>query len=99
MYGLDATDPEQWNEKVRDVSFRILDSLVDDKKDGVTGDDIPAPLAVADTSTRDKLTSFHCTDCDRIIVGQRQWQEHLKSTRHRKVVKRRSRCAVIRKPD
>lgn len=89
VYGLDATDVTEWNEKVRDVAFRIVDSF--GSGDGPTGDGgecRPKPLAVAETSSREEQTSFHCPLCEKVTVGQRQWQEHLGSNRHRKLVKR-----------
>ncbi|EFX79344.1 hypothetical protein DAPPUDRAFT_304867 [Daphnia pulex] len=89
VYGLDATDVTEWNEKIRDVAFRIVDSFGSGQ--GPTGDGSecrPKPLAVAETSTREEQTSFHCPLCEKVTVGQRQWQEHLGSNRHRKLVKR-----------
>ncbi len=89
VYGLDATDVTEWNEKVRDVAFRIVDSF--GSGEGQTGDGSecrPKPLAVAETTTREEQTSFHCPLCEKVTVGQRQWQEHLGSNRHRKLVKR-----------
>ena len=86
MYGLDATDVAEWNTNVRDVAFRALDSLASDGE--AVGSDVPKPLPIAETSSREEQTSFHCPLCDKVTVGQRQWQEHLKSNRHRKLVKR-----------
>nr|CAG4642009.1 EOG090X0CO7 [Eurycercus lamellatus] len=90
VYGLDATNPSDWNGKVRDVAFTVIDRFHRPIK---KEDDCPShePLPVAQTSSREEPTSFHCSACDRIIIGQRQWQEHLKSTKHRKVVKRANR--------
>lgn len=100
VYGLDATDVDKWNEQVRDVAFRVVDRFINNS-DKVSGDDVIEPLPFANTSARETPTSFHCSVCDRVIIGERQWQEHLKSGRHHKVVKRAnsSRRAVIRKPD
>lgn len=92
VYGLDATDVTDWNEKVRDVAFRIVDSFSSADNSQPTADEItnkePKPLAVAETSSREEQTSFHCPVCDKVTVGQRQWQEHVRSNRHRKLVKR-----------
>ena len=89
MYGLDATDVTEWNEKVRDVAFRVVDSFCSGEAAGQTGGgECPKPLAVAETSSREEQTSFQCPFCDKVTVGQRQWQEHLGSNRHRKLVKR-----------
>ena len=87
MYGLDATDVTEWNEKVRDVAFRVVDSFGSDEAAEMAGRECPKPLPVAETSSREKQTSFHCPLCDKVTVGQRQWQEHLGSNRHRKLVK------------
>ncbi|XP_046461083.1 tRNA dimethylallyltransferase-like [Daphnia pulex] len=89
VYGLDATDVTEWNEKVRDVAFRIVDSFGSDEEQTGDGSECrPKPLAVAETTTREEQTSFHCPLCEKVTVGQRQWQEHLGSNRHRKLVKR-----------
>jgi tRNA dimethylallyltransferase len=89
VYGLDATDVTEWNEKVRDVAFRIVDSFGSGEEQTGDGSECrPKPLAVAETTTREEQTSFHCPLCEKVTVGQRQWQEHLGSNRHRKLVKR-----------
>ena len=89
MYGLDATDVTEWNDNVRDVAFRVVDSFGSDGQNGgMATIESPKPLAVAETSSREEQTSFHCPLCDKVMVGQRQWQEHLQSNRHRKLVKR-----------
>ncbi|KAI9556374.1 hypothetical protein GHT06_018948 [Daphnia sinensis] len=87
VYGLDATDVTDWNEKVRDVAFRIVDSFSSGANDEMQNERAK-PLAVAETSSREEQTSFHCPLCDKVTVGQRQWQEHVRSNRHRKLVKR-----------
>ncbi|XP_057373962.1 tRNA dimethylallyltransferase-like [Daphnia carinata] len=94
VYGLDATDVTDWNEKVRDVAFRIVDSFSsgDEGNEAAAADEIenesPEPLPVAETTSREEQTSFHCPLCDKVCISQRQWQEHLGSNRHRKLVKR-----------
>jgi tRNA dimethylallyltransferase len=87
VYGLDATDVTEWNEKVRDVAFRIVDSFGSNDDEMMSGRECPKPLAVAETSSREKQTSFHCPICDKVTVGQRQWLKHIGSNRHRKLVK------------
>ena len=87
VYGLDATDVTEWNEKVRDVAFRIVDSFGSDDDEMMSGRECPKPLAVAETSSREKQTSFHCQICDKVTVGQRQWLKHIGSNRHGKLVK------------
>lgn len=87
VYGLDATDVTEWNGKVRDLAFGIVDSFGSDGEAGAMEAGLK-PLAVAETSSREEQTSFHCPLCHKVTVGQRSWQEHLKSNRHRKLVKR-----------
>ena len=101
VYGLDATDLAEWNSQIRDVAFRIVDSFGSDGGDDVEAaatdvikKDCPKPLAVAETSSREEQTSFHCLLCDKVTVGQRSWQEHLKSNRHRKLVKQQTQAAA-----
>lgn len=77
VYGLDASDPSLWNATVRDVAFDIIDSFVEDKS-------CPHPPLPPQECRREQQTSYSCSVCDKIMVGQTMWQAHLKSNRHRK---------------
>lgn len=95
VYGLDATDVSEWDERVRDPTFRVVEAFVTAEAD-VGGGECTAPpglepLPVASASSRDEQTSFHCPICDVVTVGRRQWQQHLQGNRHRKMAKRAAR--------
>ena len=45
----------------------------------------PIPI---DSGRRQEQIALRCEICDKIMVGQNQWQEHITSNRHKKTVKR-----------
>jgi len=77
VYGLDASDPSEWIPTVRDVAFNVIDSFIE----GRSSSRLPLPH---EECRREEQTSYFCSICDKIMVGQTMWQSHLKSNRHRK---------------
>ena len=84
VYGLDATDPHVWNEHVLGPAVKIVESYLQGQKpDGVE------PLPVIERSVKNDLKIQHCDVCDRIFIGDIQWNDHLKSKKHRRMLKRK----------
>jgi hypothetical protein len=84
VYGLDATDPYFWNERVLGPAFKIVESYLEGQKpDGVE------PLPVTEQSVKNELKTKHCDICDRMFVGDIQWNDHLRSKKHRRMLKRK----------
>lgn len=85
VFALDATDPSQWAEKVNAPAMAIVDSYVNSTQ----LDDVK-PLPVEDPLNND-WGSNTCDVCGRVFVGSLQWNVHLKSKKHQKMVNRRKR--------
>jgi tRNA dimethylallyltransferase len=84
VYGLDATDPYVWNERVLDPAVKIVESYLQGQKpDGVE------PLPVTERSKKNDLKIQHCDVCERMFVGDIQWHDHLQSKKHRRMLKRK----------
>ncbi|XP_033122769.1 tRNA dimethylallyltransferase-like isoform X2 [Anneissia japonica] len=79
IYGLDASDPTNWNEMVVDPAVSILSDVIRGTVPTVE------PLACEKRSEDEQEITFVCSVCnDRIIVGKQQWKAHLKSRGHLK---------------
>lgn len=84
VYGLDATDPDVWNERVLGPAVKIVESYLQHQKpDGME------PLPVIERSMKNDLKIQHCDVCDRMFVGDIQWNDHLQSKKHRRMLKRK----------
>lgn len=84
LYGLDATDVSKWKEIVYDTAENIVDSFLKGEKASVE------PLPVL-PSIEHEYQSRKCEICDRVFVDTIQWNIHLKSNKHKRVVERKKR--------
>uniref|UniRef100_A0A646QFQ0 tRNA dimethylallyltransferase n=1 Tax=Hemiscolopendra marginata TaxID=943146 RepID=A0A646QFQ0_9MYRI len=79
VYGLDVTDLSSWQKSVEHPSITIVDALMKGE--------IPSIAPISRTlSTPFEKKTFKCEICDRIFVGGDQWEAHLKSNKHKKVI-------------
>lgn len=47
------------------------------------------PLPVIERSVKNDLKTHHCDVCDRLFIGDIQWNDHLHSKKHRKMLQRK----------
>lgn len=91
MYGLDTTDVSQWAENITKPAFSIVQSYINRTKCDIE------PLQKSDSvvsvpNTLDK--TFVCEACSKVLIGTHQWQIHMKSSKHRKVLDKVKRAKV-----
>lgn len=91
VYGLDGskTDDVFWNDNVTRPATEILLAHIRNKE---------SPLQVQllvkaqeDGDIEGDFSSRTCDICNRILLGTKSWNEHMKSAKHWKVVKRKNR--------
>lgn len=75
---LDTSDVGAWDAAVREPAFREVEALL-------RGDAHVVP-ATSDVDRIKAWKKFHCDVCDRMLDGQRDWDAHLKSRKHRRAV-------------
>ncbi|XP_077788018.1 tRNA dimethylallyltransferase isoform X1 [Podarcis muralis] len=80
VYGLEVSDLSQWEEKVLEPAVQIVESFVQGRQP-------PAePITMADEAgeAQEGKRRWHmCELCSRVIIGEREWKEHIKSKGHR----------------
>uniref|UniRef100_A0A2M4AYS3 Putative trna dimethylallyltransferase mitochondrial n=1 Tax=Anopheles triannulatus TaxID=58253 RepID=A0A2M4AYS3_9DIPT len=85
IYTLDTTDTTCWNAQVTDRAEAIIDAVLGNRTPQIE----PVARSANTTSTSSsKEGFFECAVCRRVIIGEYQWQLHLRSNKHRKVAKR-----------
>ena len=86
VYSLDATDLGQWEQNVLEKALTIVESFRSGKK-------VPLePLERIVTSAAAKRSNHKCTACnDRVIIGDQNWEAHLRSRSHRHYKKKQQR--------
>lgn len=85
VYGLDATDLENWENNVLNSALDILDKLMKGEKPAIE----PLPRVVIED---DRHARHVCETCEnRVILGEENWRKHLVSKSHKWHVKREQR--------
>lgn len=80
LYSLDTSDVSKWNETVYKPAEQTVNSYIND---------LPVGLAPLLKITRlgeglNEETSHFCDICDRVFIGEFQWELHLKSNKHKR---------------
>ncbi|XP_049300474.1 tRNA dimethylallyltransferase [Anopheles funestus] len=96
IYALDTTDIKRWQVKVSDNAVAIIDAVLD-------GRSSPFPcvpkMECNRVRTQQPERTFHCETCQRVFIGEHQWQIHIRSKKHRKVTKHKSTARVDKPAD
>lgn len=87
IYGLDTTDVSKWNDKVSSPACRILESFINKTKCPIE----PLPKQDKESIPNTMEETFKCETCDKILVGTRQWQIHMNSNKHKRVLQSKKR--------
>lgn len=83
LYPLDTTDVTKWKENVQDKAESTVISFLEDE------DVELEPLAKITRCNEglDEETSNYCDICERLFVGEYQWQIHIQSNKHKNKIK------------
>lgn len=89
VYGLDGnrTDEESWDANVTKPAKEILDAFLEGNLDKPLLKDKRIEMAV-DQEDAD-FVSRKCEACNKILLGSSQWKEHMKSSKHWKIVNKK----------
>ncbi|KAJ2944141.1 hypothetical protein O0L34_g18112 [Tuta absoluta] len=94
IYELDTTDVTKWDEVVKNKAIHIIESFLNDQ---------PCKYEAAQPRSKEKKyidskSANYCEICKRLILGDKEFQIHLQSNRHAKVLKK-NKLAESRKGD
>nr|XP_045605135.1 tRNA dimethylallyltransferase-like isoform X2 [Procambarus clarkii] len=88
VYAVDGTDPSKWNEIVRDPAQAVVQAFIDGTQPELEMANVPNDMQnLADVIKKDK-TRHECTVCNRVVIGEKIWKEHIQGAKHRKMLKR-----------
>ena len=88
LFLLDCTDPEIWTETVSGPSEQIAGAFI-------AGDTLPEPSSISSLAAetlagrplgKPDFVSRKCSMCNKVIMTEHEWDLHLKSSGHKKVV-------------
>lgn len=82
VYPLDTTDVNRWGELVSRPAEQTVDEYISDKP--LTLKPMEKLRRLAEGTNEE--TSHHCAICDRVFIGEFQYQLHLQSNKHKKVI-------------
>ena len=81
-----STAHPDWEANVTSVAHEILQSYINANDDHPLVQDRLVP---PEKEVEDDMIARTCEVCDRVLLGMVQWETHLKSYRHRKMLKRK----------
>uniref|UniRef100_A0A3F2YSM4 Uncharacterized protein n=2 Tax=Anopheles arabiensis TaxID=7173 RepID=A0A3F2YSM4_ANOAR len=84
IYALDTGNVDHWKVQVSDPALAIIDAIK-------SGQPSPVPCVPKIATDRERLQTertFRCETCQRVFIGEHQWQIHIHSKKHRKMTKR-----------
>uniref|UniRef100_A0A182MU75 C2H2-type domain-containing protein n=1 Tax=Anopheles culicifacies TaxID=139723 RepID=A0A182MU75_9DIPT len=95
IYALDTTDINRWKVQVSDNAVAIIDAALAGK---------PSPLPCVpkmecSSERQQPDRTYHCEPCQRVFIGEHQWQIHIRSKKHRKVAKHNKNLSDDRNTD
>ncbi|XP_054855843.1 tRNA dimethylallyltransferase [Eublepharis macularius] len=76
VYGLEVSDLSQWEKKVLEPAVHIVDSFLQGRQPLVE------PIRMEREPDENKRRAHECVLCERIIIGDREWNAHIKSKSH-----------------
>lgn len=82
IYKLDTTFPNEWTKWVSDPAQNVIDHYQDPTVELTTQPETPAENEQA---FADSKKSHFCELCQRVFIGEFQWDIHVKSRKHKKV--------------
>ncbi|XP_052899750.1 tRNA dimethylallyltransferase isoform X2 [Anopheles moucheti] len=94
IYALDTTEISHWKVQVSENAFAIIDAAL-------AGEPSPFPCVPKMEYQHERLhkeRTFRCESCQRVFVGEYQWQIHIRSKKHRKMLKH-NKCSSDRNTD
>ncbi|XP_062540061.1 tRNA dimethylallyltransferase [Armigeres subalbatus] len=91
IYALDTTDVAKWTENVFTQAEQVVQSVLA----GEIPSKQPLPRLTTAREGLNEETSFFCDVCQRTIVGEYQWQLHMRSNKHKKCVQSKSKQAKL----
>lgn len=80
IYGLDTSKPSEWDDIVLKPAIDVLQSFIDEKESTLK----PLPKIITVREGMNEETSHFCEVCDRLFIGDYQWEMHFKSNKHKK---------------
>ncbi|XP_053669582.1 tRNA dimethylallyltransferase [Anopheles marshallii] len=83
IYALDTSEINSWNVQVSDKAIAIIDAAI-------AGEPSPFPCEPKTEYHHERLhkeRTYRCESCARVFIGEYQWQIHIRSKKHRKMLK------------
>jgi len=100
LYLVDSTDISKWNENVHNPTMSVANAFM-------CGLEMPSPVELSANakmhldldkpSSADSMLLKDCMTCGITIIGENQWELHLKSRKHRSILKNQGKKAAQEK--
>ncbi|KAF5272731.1 hypothetical protein FQA39_LY07758 [Lamprigera yunnana] len=85
VYELNATDLSKWEECVTDKAVSIVECFLNNSICQYA----PKPQQETKAMPNSRAEQYFCNDCNRIFIGNHQWESHMKSHKHKRTLQRK----------
>ncbi|KAK0667013.1 putative tRNA isopentenyltransferase [Cercophora samala] len=101
LYLLDSSNLETWHQEVLEKGVDLAEKFLTNKEP------LPAPVSISETARevlaealersnrKDTPCRKTCEVCEKTLLTEELWQQHIKSTKHSKVVRAKRKRALI----
>lgn len=93
VFALDTSDISRWNDLVSHPASEAVSSYIRNQEIALK----PLEKLQRVSEGLNEEVSINCPICDRVFVGEYQWQLHLKSNRHKRTKESKSKKARLEK--
>lgn len=97
LYLVDSTNVSKWTENVHEPAISIADAFLRGLEKPCPADlsaNAQLHLAIHEPAALESLMQKECEICGTILAGEKQWEAHLKSRKHRSVLKNQGKKAA-----
>lgn len=91
VFALDTSDITRWDELVSQPALDAVLSYTNDREFALK----PLEKFTRLSEGLNEEVSINCPDCDRVFIGEYQWQLHLKSNKHKRTRESRRKKAKL----
>ncbi|KAK4669839.1 tRNA dimethylallyltransferase, mitochondrial [Podospora pseudopauciseta] len=101
LYLLDSSNLDTWHQEVLEKGVYIAEKFLTSKES------LPAPISISEaarevlaealerSNRKDTPCRKYCEVCEKTLLTEELWQQHIKSTKHSKVVRAKRKRALI----
>ncbi|KAK1136795.1 hypothetical protein K0M31_001331 [Melipona bicolor] len=99
IYVLNCTNVDQWNSRVYEPAVAIIEAVLKGEKPEQKPVNETGPVENKIFHDSSNAEKYYCDICERIFVGEFQWNQHQRSNKHKRVLRRKQKLEKQKKSE